>query len=303
MGIWEKLKNIFQRRKEVAEKEFPGLEEGLAELFKQTLSLSFEKTEGDLPLTCSRFGGCPALPEGFIWPKFFGEGMEDGEKRERPLTFLLQINLEEAAAFDEEGLLPPRGMLYFFYETESMCWGFDPSDKGCARVYFYDGKLSALGPVLPPDEKRFSELRIEFTAKYDLPDWEEFISYYGDMKAGYDWEDYERYVRKCGVDADCEEEGKLLGYADLIQGEMLLECEQASRGIYVGGGRAETDEGAAADCFEKSRDWTLLLQLGSVNTGEEELDWGDCGNLYFYIRKQDLAAKNFDDVWLVLQCT
>ena len=29
---------------------------------------------------------------------------------------------------------------------------------------------------------------------------------------------------------------------------------------------------------------------------------GDVGNLYFYIRKQDLAERNFDKVWLVLQC-
>ena len=30
--------------------------------------------------------------------------------------------------------------------------------------------------------------------------------------------------------------------------------------------------------------------------------FGDCGMLYFYIRKEDLAARRFDNVHFVLQC-
>ena len=30
--------------------------------------------------------------------------------------------------------------------------------------------------------------------------------------------------------------------------------------------------------------------------------WGDCGCIYFWLKKQDLAAGNFDRVWLILQC-
>ncbi|MGN0700170.1 MAG: DUF1963 domain-containing protein [Oscillospiraceae bacterium] len=30
--------------------------------------------------------------------------------------------------------------------------------------------------------------------------------------------------------------------------------------------------------------------------------FGDCGHIYFWIRKADLAARNFDNVWLILQC-
>ena len=30
--------------------------------------------------------------------------------------------------------------------------------------------------------------------------------------------------------------------------------------------------------------------------------FGDCGRIYFYIRKKDLAERNFDNVQLILQC-
>ncbi|MCD2347047.1 DUF1963 domain-containing protein [Clostridium guangxiense] len=30
--------------------------------------------------------------------------------------------------------------------------------------------------------------------------------------------------------------------------------------------------------------------------------FGDCGEIYFYIRKADLKDKNFENVWLILQC-
>ena len=33
-----------------------------------------------------------------------------------------------------------------------------------------------------------------------------------------------------------------------------------------------------------------------------ELMFGDCGHIYFYITKEDLAARRFDRIWLVLQC-
>lgn len=30
--------------------------------------------------------------------------------------------------------------------------------------------------------------------------------------------------------------------------------------------------------------------------------WGDVGRLYYWIRREDLAQRRFDKVWLVLQC-
>lgn len=299
MSFFEKLMGLFfgrktECRKESAE-EAAAFREEMKKQLRTSVSLSFEKADGELPQTCSKFGGFPALPENFAWPYFSWEG------RRRPLAFLLQINLEEFAPFDADKLLPPRGMLYFFYETDSMCWGFDPKDEGCARVYFYDGELSVLSPVRPPVEYPFDEARLRFEGAPSLPSWEEFAEY---NDFGDDFELYDKIrANEYGVEEKEEgENSKLLGYADVIQNEMPTECEQVTRGIYLGDGSPEIDEAEKEDIHEKSRDWTLLLQLGTVNAGSTELMWGDSGCLYFYIRKQDLAAKNFDDVWMILQC-
>ena len=56
------------------------------------------------------------------------------------------------------------------------------------------------------------------------------------------------------------------------------------------------------DIDEAATDWFLLFQMASIQEDDYELMFGDLGNLYFYIRKQDLMERSFDKVWLVLQC-
>ena len=293
MGIFKHLTRLFSKKRKAA--DIGGMREAVKKLLRTSFLLSFGQEERPSP-EGSKFGGRPALPDGFSWPVFAGED-PDGVKEERPLSFLLQINLGEIP--DAGGLLPREGMLCFFYETKSMCWGFDPADDGCARVYYFPD-LSALSPTEPPAGLLLPERRLHFSPQSSLPDWEELGNYY-DVDFSGDAEDYERLRAECGVSEKEEgEDSKFLGYADLIQGDMLAECEQVSRGIYMGGTDAAGDE---EDIFLKSRDWTLLLQLGTVELGDVQLRWGDCGRLYFYIRRQDLGAGNFDAVRLILQCT
>ena len=52
------------------------------------------------------------MPENMQYPTI--EVCEDGEKYDYPLTFICQINCEDLVKFDPEGLLPHKGMLYFF---------------------------------------------------------------------------------------------------------------------------------------------------------------------------------------------
>ncbi len=51
----------------------------------------------------------------------------------------------------------------------------------------------------------------------------------------------------------------------------------------------------------KPEDWLLLLQ---VNTDQvnSNLQWGDMGTLFFWIRKEDLANRRFDRVWMIMEC-
>jgi len=46
----------------------------------------------------------------------------------------------------------------------------------------------------------------------------------------------------------------------------------------------------------------LLCQISSFDEDGAELMFGDCGLIYFSIKKEDLEKKNFDNIWLVLQC-
>ena len=92
---------------------------------------------------------------------------------------------------------------------------------------------------------------------------------------------------------------RMLGHPDQVQGEMQLECQLASNGIYVGTPKGYADPRRTA-LEAGADDWRLLLQIDSDdNLG---VMWGDCGRVYFWIKEQDLKRQDFDNVWLVLQC-
>ncbi len=84
---------------------------------------------------------------------------------------------------------------------------------------------------------------------------------------------------------------------------MLTECESIARicdgdtisyGDVSGEVRADVKKGAG--------NWTLLLQLSTITKGDYEWMFGDGGMLYFYIKKDDLAAKRFDKMHFSVQC-
>ena len=108
-----------------------------------------------------------------------------------------------------------------------------------------------------------------------------------------------------GFPADLPEDFRLpeLGWPDIIQNNMTLECELVSRGHYLGG-RWESVPMEERDQLRKPsvEGWQLLFQLDTVESGGFELMFGDCGRIYFYIRNEDLAARRFDRVWLIQQC-
>lgn len=101
------------------------------------IAISLSPAEGELPLGSSRLLGTPDVWEGFAWPS-----TADEEGEEYDLDFLCQINLAEVAAFDSEGLLPPSGILYFFYDLYDAPW------YGEATVLHYTGDPEELMPCI-----------------------------------------------------------------------------------------------------------------------------------------------------------
>jgi uncharacterized protein YwqG len=92
---------------------------------------------------------------------------------------------------------------------------------------------------------------------------------------------------------------RLFGHSANVQGDMQLEAQLVSNGLYCGNSSGYEDPRRAA--LEPGADeWVLLLQLDS----DDRIDmmWGDLGMLYLWIKRGDLAERRFDRVWMTLQC-
>lgn len=320
MGAFDFLKNFLKKSRgkngkegpcaaaEKKEEQGPSSDlifEEFSAIQKNAVSIAYSHAGQALAPGKSKIGGRPHVPQGFVWPYFEGADFDNVVKN-RPLAFLAQFDLAEVKTFDKDDVLPAKGMLYFFYDVETQRWGFDPADKGCARVLYYDGDVGALSAAEFPDdlpaEYRIPEQRLVFSARRELPDWEEYAR---EGRAIGDWEEYDDARARFGCPPTEEPDGvhKLLGYADVIQDEMTEECETVARGIYCGDVRSDLSAAEKDDIRARAEDWTLLLQLGTLTDDDFELMWGDCGCIYFYIRRQHLRDKNFGNVRLMLQCT
>ena len=84
---------------------------------------------------------------------------------------------------------------------------------------------------------------------------------------------------------------------------MYTECDLVSKGYYLGNGWIGIDKEDRRLANESAyQRWQLLFQLDTVECGDFELMFGDCGHIYFYIPTEDLMARRFDRIWLILQC-
>ena len=82
---------------------------------------------------------------------------------------------------------------------------------------------------------------------------------------------------------------------------MEIQCAAVTMGLDLGNGVNSPEE--YEEEFKKaSKDWILLFQMDTIETDDYELMFGDSGHIYFWIRKEDLANKNFENIWLILQC-
>jgi len=284
----------------------------LRKMPKSSVIIEIDKDSNkESPIGTSKIGGKPDLPPNFDWFYYEGEHFDGSATANRPLSFIAQINCAEVSRYDNSGLLPKLGMMYFFYDMATNKWGFDPKDKGCARVFYYAGDLAELRRTgLPTDLSKepynfhIPEAIVSFSNATELPCFEEFTQLHDDIN--YDkWEEFNDAKVELGYKIDEDDncgKSKLLGYADLAQDGMLLECEQSTNGIYNGASEAIVTDEEMQRHKKNCRQWQLLFQLGSFSIGDYELMWGDRGKIYYYIKIDDLTKLKFDDCWLVLQC-
>lgn len=261
--------------------------------------------EDDIAIGQTKIGGKPDFPSEITWvtepniietegkASFIFKNNEKGIVR-KSLSFIAQINLSETAPFDSENLLPKTGILYFFYSAEQEAWGFAPTDKDSFRVFYWNGDFAELKridfPTDLPEHSCFKPCLVEISSEVSLPSYDHEV--YNDFEDGEDDRFWENVHDNGSIN-------KMLGYSDNIQNPMELECELVTNGIYTGDPSGYNDPRVKA-LEPNAKDWRLLLQIASNE--ENEMMWGDCGRLYFWIKKQDLLNKQFEKSWFSFQC-
>ncbi len=229
----------------------------------------------------------PDLPKDVGWFK---------EENGRSLSFIAQINCSELQNYKASSNLPQKGIIYFFYSAEQESWGFDPKDKDKFKVFYSTNTKNLEAKNIPPDLKEHSiyELcKLQFFDSVSLPSWESEL-----VEKTLNDSEIDKYIEITAVD---DISNKILGYADTIQGEMELECQLVTNGLYCGNSSGYNDP-KSKELENGASKWRLLLQIDSEDD-KTGMMWGDIGRLYFWIKQQDLEELNFEDTWFVLQCS
>ena len=208
--------------------------------------------DAQIPLGASKFIGAPDVPDSFEWPTYQGQ----------PQHFVAQINLDEIAPFDVEGVLPTGGVLAFFADFQA--WN---DDTTATAVFHFPRVANRL--ALPYDawdwnvvtlSPRVTACPLNSTGAEFYPEVGEppFRGAPGIADWPFDGGDVPAY--------------QLLGYPASVQNDPRY---------------SSADDGAGW------QDWRLLFSMdGDPNAGSE---WGDSGMLYWTIRGADLARGDFSN--------
>lgn len=93
---------------------------------------------------------------------------------------------------------------------------------------------------------------------------------------------------------------QLRGAPQEVQHGLFHQCQLASNGVDCGGPEDNRNP-KAQELAPGAKDWRLLLQISSDDTGPGWM-WGDVGRLYYCIHRDDLTARRFERTWCVEQC-
>ncbi|NNJ25646.1 hypothetical protein LzC2_17190 [Planctomycetes bacterium LzC2] len=204
--------------------------------------------EGTPPdLGASKLGGTPDLPAGFEWPI-----NTDPDGKNRPLDFLLQIDLAavrpaaEAAGVAES--LPSDGLLSFFYDLAEQPWGYDPAALNGFHVAYTPAGVPLTPTFRPPceddEDQSLILCRLTFRPTVTFPHQrsrarerlDEQLEATGTLTEEDDdglWEASARLEHPAGK-ADDVGAHHLLGHSWNVQGDMQLEAQLVSHGLYTG---------------------------------------------------------------------
>jgi len=251
----------------------------------------------------SRLGGAPDLPCGGEWPSYERRVESPRSRVRAPLDFIGQVRLADVPSVALPPGCPTSGLLSFFYDCEEQPWGFDPADRGGGQVMYHAEEVEVAQMTLPREVRaratRASAL--QFGIEWTVPDADcDPDSDLARSDVSDRWNDVERLISRW-PDQPLH---RLFGHPQNIQWGMTVECQVVSSGGSFGGDSWKEDPRLVRLAAEGAKDWILLLQVDTDDDSDGPgWMWGDCGRIYFWIRRQDLAARRFDRAWTILQCT
>ncbi len=273
----------------IKENNLEKYEKQIIQLSKSAIQIITETVDDDeIEIGQSKFGGLPDLPNKIEFPKW----------KSKPLSFLAQINLNEISNYDSEKLLPENGFLYFFYDQEQSTWGFDPKEKDSFKVIYSETKVEDLKRAKKPKGLSivYESCLLKYENKNNIPSYTS--RYIDDLQLNEEEQDFyynlEEAINFTG------EDNKIFGYPNVIQGDVQYDCTLVSNGLYLGDTEGYLNP-KVQEYLKEYDEWILLLQMDSDFT--TDMMWGDMGRIYFYIKKDDLKNRNFNNVWFFLQCS
>jgi hypothetical protein len=216
----------------------------------------------------SKFGGQPDLPPKLKWPTYSGDS-------DRLLPFVLQWNLADVHPHDKEGLLPAKGMLYFFSDTS-------PDDLEDARILYSELPPAKLVRRPYPEDlvdrakqtdfiAQVPEYKVELFSVFTLPS-PEILRAYAELS-----DEDDEALRELGgklvklankkLPGQCS---RLLGWPDSIQEEVTNSVDQIA-----------------------------LLQLNGYELSPKGIEkifahWCSDGLIHVVIKAEALARQKFD---------
>jgi uncharacterized protein YwqG len=243
----------------------------------------------------SRFGGDPDLPNNFEWPEW----------HDRELSFLAQVNLADVTRYAPPDMLPSIGILGFFYDLVEQPWGYDPRQLGGFRVTYTPATMPLHRSAQLDGTESLRPCLMTFTPCLTLPHPGSWGYDQLELQAHLSNEDTERYwdlldrLPHLYSHVEQPSQHQLLGHSANVQGDMQLEAQLVSHGIYCGDPSGYQSP-HALQLAAGAQEWKLLLQLDTDK--QANVMWGDAGMLYFWIRQSDCQQYRFDRVWMTMQC-
>ena len=252
-----------------------------------------EQNEGE-PLV-GYLGGAPLLPADVQWPEWEGHG---------PLSFVAAVDCGEIPVSELDIPLPDSGMLLFFYFNgvgEDAVQYLDPdSIKGGTRVIFVpEGTADVAERPAPEGLEAFPRVLLTGELIATAPDNENAALVAAFGEAGEDPaadDDYTEYPTVGDADGDGFYDALTTFRRDhsphhRVGGHSLPKAGSVTKEVTHVLAPGDDD---AAKAARKALLPELVMLLQVDSDSRAAMEWGDTGRLYWLIRRDDLAARDFD---------